>query len=152
MIVKMAMLMSSSVGTMMRMRWTMYPSILRRFLPDPAYPLCSTAPAIGERGSRAASARRRRQLGRGARRAGLLEPEPIRLVDAEMRAGVPVEHPVGRHVLEAGVGGDGLQYAGDKADRIDLIGADAQHLVPDPRLVGRVRRCEPLLVELLQFY
>src|SRR5579872_6476265 len=134
MIVKMAMLMAISVGTMIRMRWTMYPALAEHPgehpgpVPHVAYPRSfSTAVPIGERARRSLP---RRQLRRST---GLVEPESVRLVDAKVRARVPVVDTVGRDVRQPVVDHHRLQHAGDEADRKHLLGPDIEHLMPNLR-------------------
>src|SRR5438477_8550161 len=78
---------------------------------------------------------RRRQRCRWARRLAGVEPEPVRLVHPEMRARVPVVDAVLGHIAQPVADDNGLEYAGDGADRVDLVGPDAEHLVPDAGMI-----------------
>src|ERR1700675_4541060 len=90
------------------------------------------------------------QRGRGCRRGALIEPEPVRLVETEMSARVPVVHSLARHVAQPRIDDDRLLDAGNKSDRKDLVGPDLQHLVPNARMLVAGLRSEPGFVKLLE--
>src|SRR5579875_1153408 len=88
----------------------------------------------------------------GARRLDrrIVEPERVGLVDAEMRARIPIIDALYRDVLEVIVDHDGLRHARDGSDRELLVGLDLQHFLPDSRARSAVVAYPPLLVEVEQ--
>src|SRR5258708_36153169 len=125
MITKTMMLIAISVGIMMRRRWTIEPNM-----------------SLSGRRDRSGSGRGRLLV------AG--EPEGIRMVDAKMRARIPIVDALDRNVAQLVADDNGLRDAGDEADAQHLIGMDGQQRVPDPVPLFRRVGIEPAVEQAQQ--
>src|SRR6516225_11287226 len=76
---------------------------------------------------------------------GTAEPEPVGLVHPKECPRIPVINSLLRDVAQFVAYYDRLEHARYRTDRIDFVGPDLQHGVPDARLVRLRGRTEPIL-------